>query len=105
MISVPFCGHSLRRDFTSCVNCTGMKRLIGHLYFWVLLAIVGGGILGYVNPAAAVKLKPLADGFIPLVKMLISLVIFCTVLLRIAAAGDMQKVRRVRGQALRRLEG
>src|SRR5437660_7225581 len=77
-----------------------MKRLIGHLYFWVLLAIVGGGILGYVAPATAVKLKPLGDGFIALVKMLISPVIFCTVVLGITGAGDMKKVGRVGGKAL-----
>src|SRR3989441_3704121 len=77
-----------------------MKRLIGHLYFWVLLAILGGGVLGYVNPAAAVKLKPLGDGFIALVRMLISPVIFCTVVLGIAGAGDMKKVGRVGGKAL-----
>src|SRR5205085_10069037 len=77
-----------------------MKRLMGHLYFWVLAAIVGGGLFGYVNPAAAVKLKPLGDGFIALVKMLISPVIFCTVVLGIAGAGDMKKVGRVGGKAL-----
>src|SRR6266481_1306288 len=77
-----------------------MKRLIGHLYFWVLLAIVGGGVLGFLNPAVAVKLKPLGDGFIALVKMLISPVIFCTVVLGIAGAGDMKKVGRVGGKAL-----
>src|SRR5437016_10169569 len=77
-----------------------MKRLIGHLYFWVLLAIVGGGVLGFVNPAVAVKLKPLGDGFIALVRMLISPVIFCTVTLGITGAGDMKKVGRVGGKAL-----
>jgi aerobic C4-dicarboxylate transport protein len=77
-----------------------MKRLIGHLYFWVLVAIVGGGVLGFVNPAAAVKLKPLGDGFIALVRMLISPVIFCTVVLGITGAGDMKKVGRVGGKAL-----
>ena len=77
-----------------------MKRLTGHLYFWVLLAISAGGLLGYVNPAAAVKLKPLGDGFIALVKMLISPIIFCTVVLGIAGAGDMKKVGRVGGKAL-----
>jgi len=77
-----------------------MKRLTGHIYFWVLLAIVGGGIFGYVNPPAAVKLKPLGDGFIALVKMLISPVIFCTVVLGIAGAGNMKKVGRVGGKAL-----
>src|SRR2546427_11134197 len=77
-----------------------MKRLIGHLYFWVLLAIISGGIFGYVDPAAAVKLKPLGDGFIKLVRMLISPVIFCTVVLGIAGAGNMKKVGRVGGKAL-----
>src|SRR5256885_707989 len=90
--------------YRACVSQTAatdrMKRLIGHLYFWVLLAIVGGGIFGYVNPPAAVKLKPLGDGFIALVKMLISPVIFCTVVLGIAGAGNMKKVGRVGGKAL-----
>jgi len=77
-----------------------MKRLTGHLYFWVLLAILAGGLLGYAQPATAIKLKPLGDGFIALVKMLISPIIFCTVVLGIAGAGDMRKVGRVGGKAL-----
>jgi aerobic C4-dicarboxylate transport protein len=77
-----------------------MKRLTGHLYFWVLLAIVAGGTLGVIDPATAVKLKPLGDGFIALVKMLIGPIIFCTVVLGIAGAGDMKKVGRVGGKAL-----
>jgi len=66
----------------------------------VLLAILGGGTFGYLDAANAVKLKPLGDGFISLVKMLISPVIFCTVVLGIAGAGDMRKVGRVGGKAL-----
>jgi aerobic C4-dicarboxylate transport protein len=77
-----------------------MKRLTSHLYFWVLLAIVAGGTLGYLNPPAGVALKPFGDGFISLVKMLISPIIFCTVVLGIAGAGDMKKVGRVGGKAL-----
>jgi aerobic C4-dicarboxylate transport protein len=77
-----------------------VKKLTGHLYFWVLIAILIGGTFGYLDPAAAVKLKPLGDGFISLVKMLISPVIFCTVVLGIAGAGDMKKVGRVGGKAL-----
>src|SRR6201991_3513481 len=77
-----------------------MRNLTRHLYFWVLLAIIAGGTIGYVSPATAVKLKPLGDGFIALVKMLISPVIFCTVVLGIAGAGDMKKVGRVGGKAL-----
>jgi aerobic C4-dicarboxylate transport protein len=75
-------------------------RLTRHLYFWVLLAIVTGGTLGFANPEAGVALKPLGDAFIALVKMLISPIIFCTVVLGIAGAGDMKKVGRVGGKAL-----
>jgi aerobic C4-dicarboxylate transport protein len=77
-----------------------MKNLTGHLYFWVLLAIVAGGTVGYVSPETGIALKPLGDGFIALVKMLISPIIFCTVVLGIAGAGDMKKVGRVGGKAL-----
>jgi len=82
-----------------------MKRITSHLYFWVLLAIIAGGLFGYLDAGDAVKLKPLGDGFIALVKMLISPVIFCTVVLGIAGAGDMKKVGRVGGKALLYFEG
>ena len=77
-----------------------MKRLTSHLYFWVLLAILAGGTVGYLDPKTGVAMKPLGDGFISLVKMLISPIIFCTVVLGIAGAGDMKKVGRVGGKAL-----
>jgi len=77
-----------------------MKRLVRELYFWVLVGIFAGGLLGYADPQLAVSLKPLGDGFIALVKMLISPIIFCTVVLGIAGAGDMKKVGRVGGKAL-----
>lgn len=77
-----------------------MKKLTRHLYFWVLCAIFLGVLLGIFYPDLAVSLKPLGDGFISLVKMLISPVIFCTVVLGIAGAGDMKKVGRVGGKAL-----
>ena len=67
-----------------------MKHLTGQLYFWVLVAIVAGGVFGYAAPETAVQLKPLADGFIALIKMLIGPIIFCTVVLGIAGAGDMK---------------
>lgn len=66
-----------------------------HLYFWVLVGILTGGLIGYLSPDFGVKLKPLGDGFIALIKMLIGPVIFCTVALGIAGAGDMKKVGRV----------
>ncbi len=77
-----------------------MKNLTRHLYFWVLLAIVAGGTIGYLSPETGVRLKPLGDGFIALVKMLIAPIIFCTVVLGIAGAGNMKKVGRVGGKAL-----
>ena len=83
---------------TSLVNY--MKRLSSQLYFWVLLAILAGGLLGYLDPQTGASLKPLGDGFIALVKMLISPIIFCTVVMGIVGAGDMKKVGRVGGKAL-----
>lgn len=85
-----------------------MKRLMKHLYFWVLLGIFIGGLLGAFFPdhgAApgafkASSLKPLGDGFIALVRMLISPVIFLTVVLGIAGMSDMKKVGRVGAKAL-----
>ncbi len=77
-----------------------MKRLTSHLYFWVVLAIIAGGCIGIVEPQIGVKLKPLGDGFIALVKMLISPIIFCTVVLGIVNGGDMKKVGRVGVKAI-----
>jgi len=77
-----------------------MKRITSHMYFWVLLAILAGGLLGHFDAKTAVTLKPLGDGFISLVKMLISPIIFCTVVLGICGAEDMKKVGRVGGKAL-----
>ena len=77
-----------------------MRHLTRHLYFWVLLAIVVGGSIGYFSPSTGVALKPLGDGFIAMVKMLIAPIIFCTVVLGIAGAGNMKKVGRVGGKAL-----
>src|SRR4029079_13531090 len=77
-----------------------MRRLTHHLYFWVLLAIIAGGTIGYLSPATGVALKPLGDGFIALVKMLILSIVFCTVVLAIAGACIMKKVGRVGGKAL-----
>ena len=71
-----------------------------NLYFWVLLAIVGGGFFGHFDAGHAVFLKPVGDGFIGLIKMLIGPVVFCTVVLGIAGAGDMKKAGRVGIKAL-----
>jgi aerobic C4-dicarboxylate transport protein len=69
--------------------------LIRRLYFWILVAIVAGSVLGIVAPGLAVGLKPVADGFISLVRMLIGPIVFLTVVLGIGGAGDLKKVGRV----------
>jgi aerobic C4-dicarboxylate transport protein len=76
------------------------KRIYQHLYFQVLTAIAGGILLGYYYPETGVAMKPLGDGFIKLIKMIITPVIFCTVVTGIAGMEDMKKVGRVGGKAL-----
>ena len=65
------------------------------LYLWVLAAIFVGALIGIVAPQTGVAMKPLGDGFIALIKILLPAIVFCTVVLGIAGAGDMQKVGRV----------
>lgn len=62
------------------------------LYFYVLLAIVLGVLLGHYFPATGASLKPLGDGFIKLIKMLIAPIIFCTVVSGIAGMESMKSV-------------
>lgn len=70
------------------------------LYFQVLVAIVAGVLLGHFAPETGVALKPLGDGFIRLVKMLIAPIIFCTVVTGIAGMEQMKQVGRTGGLAL-----
>ncbi|XLZ73101.1 dicarboxylate/amino acid:cation symporter [Massilia sp. SR12] len=70
------------------------------LYVQVLFAIVCGVLLGIYLPADAVAMKPLGDGFIKLIKMIIAPVIFCTVVSGIAGMQDVKKIGRVGGKAL-----
>lgn len=70
------------------------------LYRWVLLAVVIGGLFGYLDAQHAVALKPIGDGFISLIKMLIAPIVFCTIVLGIAGAGDMKQAGRVGIKAL-----
>ena len=70
------------------------------LYLQVLVAIVVGVMVGYVWPDFGASLKPLGDGFIKLVKMLIAPIIFATVVVGLAGMGDLKKVGRVGGKAL-----
>ena len=70
------------------------------LYFQVIVAIILGVMLGHFMPELGAKLKPLGDGFIKLVKMMIAPIIFCTIVVGIAGMEDMKKVGRVGGKAL-----
>jgi aerobic C4-dicarboxylate transport protein len=65
------------------------------LYIQVLIAIALGIALGYFNPDLGKEMKPLGDGFISLIKMMIAPVIFCTVVHGISSMGDLRKVGRV----------
>ncbi|OLD80360.1 MAG: C4-dicarboxylate transporter DctA [Acidobacteria bacterium 13_1_20CM_58_21] len=66
----------------------------------VLLAFGAAIALGYWRPATAMAMKPLGDAFIRLITMIITLIIFCTVVTGIAGMEDMKKVGRVGGKAL-----
>ncbi|MCW5688132.1 MAG: dicarboxylate/amino acid:cation symporter [Pseudolabrys sp.] len=65
------------------------------LYIQVLIAIVLGVVLGHYWPDLAKQMKPLGDGFIALIKMMIAPVIFCTVVHGISSMGDLRRVGRV----------
>src|SRR5580704_859406 len=76
------------------------KRFYSSLWVQVSVAIVAAVLLGYVSPARAIAMKPLGDAFIRMVTMIISVMIFCTVVTGIAGMRDLRKVGRVGGKAL-----
>jgi aerobic C4-dicarboxylate transport protein len=76
------------------------RRLLTGLYPQVLMAIVAGVVIGHVWPEFGASLKPLGDGFIKLVKMVIAPIIFCTIVVGIASLDDLKKVGRVGVKAL-----
>jgi len=70
------------------------------LHFQVIAAIALGIVFGIVNPAAAESMKPLGDGFIKIIRMIIAPIIFCTVVVGIGNMGDMKKLGRIGVKAL-----
>jgi aerobic C4-dicarboxylate transport protein len=72
-----------------------MKRLIHSLYLQVLVAVALGALLGTLHPSLGAAMKPLGDGFIKLVKMLIAPIVFATVVTGIAKMGDLRRVGRI----------
>ena len=76
------------------------KSFFKSLHFQVFASIVIGVLIGYLYPSFGESMKPLGDGFIKLIKMIIGPIIFCTIVCGIAGMGDMKKVGRVGGKAL-----
>ncbi len=70
------------------------------LYVQVICAVVAGVLLGHFYPSVGADMKPLGDGFIKLIKMIIAPIIFCTVVIGIAGMEDMKKVGKTGGLAL-----
>ena len=77
-----------------------MPRFAKSLFGPVVIALVLGVLAGLLVPEFAIKLKPLGDGFIKLIKMIIPVLVFCVVVHGIAGAGDLKRVGRVGVKAL-----
>jgi len=77
-----------------------MPKFLRSLFGQVVLALVVGVLVGLLIPEFAVKLKPLGDAFIKLIKMVIPVIVFCVVVHGIAGAGDLKRVGRVGVKAL-----
>ncbi len=76
------------------------QRFYASLWVQVSVAIVIAVIFGYLSPVHAVAMKPLGDAFIRMITMIITVMIFCTVVTGIAGMQDLRKVGRVGGKAL-----
>src|SRR5215813_13862093 len=90
-------GRSIRRRRMAAAH---KRPLYKSLYFQVIVAIVIGVLLGHFFPEYGKAMKPLGDGFIKLIKMIIAPIIFCTVVVGIAGMEDMKKVGKTGGLAL-----
>ncbi len=85
---------------TSSAVATRKLPIYRSLYAQVITAVVIGVLLGHFYPALGAEMKPLGDGFIKLIKMMIAPIIFCTVVVGIAGMEDMKKVGKTGGLAL-----
>src|SRR5579862_3073346 len=77
-----------------------IATLFGHLYFQVILGALVGVAIGCWHPALGESLKPLGDGFIKLIKMLLAPIMFGTIVVGIARMGSLKEVGRVGVKAL-----
>ncbi|MER6830310.1 cation:dicarboxylase symporter family transporter [Streptosporangium sp. NPDC000563] len=71
-----------------------------YLYIAVILAVIAGIAIGFAAPEAGIALKPLGTAFVALIKMMISPIIFCTIVLGVGSVTKAAKVGRVGGLAL-----
>src|SRR5262245_2673865 len=76
------------------------QKFYKNLYFQVLVGIALGVLFGIIDPGRAAAMKPLGDGFIKLVRMLIAPIVFTTVVVGIAHMGAMKDVGRIGLRAL-----
>jgi len=76
------------------------RVILRSFFLYILVAVTAGILLGIFAPATAASMKPLGDGFIKLIKMIIAPIIFCTVVLGIAGTESLKKVGRTGGLAL-----
>jgi aerobic C4-dicarboxylate transport protein len=79
---------------------TNARPFYRTLHFQVLIGILAGIALGIVNPTVAQAMKPLGDGFVKVIRMIIAPIVFCTVVVGIGSVGDLRKVGRIGMKAL-----
>lgn len=77
-----------------------MSRFLNSLFGRVVIALVAGVAIGAFFPHAGESLRPLGDGFLKLIKMVVGPIVFCVVVSGMASAGDLRKVGRVGGKAI-----
>jgi aerobic C4-dicarboxylate transport protein len=85
---------------TNPAEPTARRDRTHFLYIAVIVAVVAGAVLGLVAPSVGESLKPLGTGFVALIKMMISPIIFCTIVLGIGAVQQAAKVGKIGGLAL-----
>src|SRR5271156_4470599 len=76
-------------------NTKKSKKFHKTLYFYVLIGIVAGCLVGWLFPNFGTSLKPLGDGFIKLIRMLVAPIVFFTVVTGIAKVGDLKRIGRL----------
>lgn len=81
-------------------TATVKKPFYQGLFFQIMVSIIGGIVVGYLWPTIGVALKPVGDGFIKLIKMIISPLVFGVVVVGIAKVGDIKSVGRIGGKTL-----